>query len=98
MKFEEFWTRLHTLNDMSLETLSQKKEFHVTFDKKYGIVEIIPSTLKPRSITQEQFNTVWTISKHVTTPFKTTHYQDITRNSSYIVAMMKYLLNGEKIE
>lgn len=98
MKFDEFWSKLYTLDGITLETLSQKIKFKATFDNKYGTVEIIPSTNNPRSITREQFHKVWMISKDVTNQFKTIHYSNITRNSSYIIAIMKYLLNGKKIE
>lgn len=99
MKFEQFWSKLYSLDETTLQTLTQKKEFKSTFDKRYDVVEIIPSsTSLPRTITRDQFHKVWIVSKDVTKPFKTSHYGKITRNSSYIIAIMKYLLNGEKSE
>ena len=84
--------------ETELSTLSQKKPFLFRFDNYHQSVEIIPNSKDPRSIPKTQFQKVWMIAKNSTTPFSPSQYTTMTYHSSYIVAIMKYFLQNEKIE
>lgn len=106
MKFEKFWKLLmENDNEFSLQTLVQNKEFTIS---KYSENSQIPtnsvlfvtpsSTKNQRHIQKSEFLKVWEEAKQITNPFSPSNYTLSTRNSSYIVTLMRHFVGSEKIE
>jgi len=98
MKFDEFWSKLQKIDELSLETIKQKREFTATFERGHNLVKIIPPSGKPRPISRDQFSKIWNVAKNTVNPYRPSNYSDMTRNSSYAVVLIKYILRNEKIE
>jgi hypothetical protein len=97
MNFESFWKLIQKCNETELVTLYQKKPFSFKYDVSHNSVEIIPNSKSPRASEKIKFEKVWDIAKQSLSPFSVNQYSGITFNSSYIVAIMKYFLNDDKI-
>ena len=101
MKFIEFWTALckKTSGGFESQTLAQKHPFTATYSSP-KIVVTVGNTNGKRPLSFSEFYKVWVIAsklpKHEM--FIPNNYQDDTFHSSYIVSMMKTILNGEEIE
>ena len=101
MKFIEFWTALckKTSGGFESQTLAQKHPFTATYTSGKIIVKV-GNTKGERPLTFSEFYKVWVVAsklpKHEM--FIPNNYQDDTFHSSYIVSMMKTILNGEEIE
>ncbi len=98
MNFSNFWNVLKHSGKVKLETLTRKKEFTISYDSGHDVVLVIPSTTHPRSITRNEFEKVWSKARNVTNPYVPVNYHDITFQSSYVVAILKFFLKNEKIE
>ncbi len=101
MKFQTFWNNLKKdlLQKREFQTIKQKKSFSARYSQ--GFVEIFPkSTMYERDLYQKEFLRVWDQAKNYNRgeQFLNKHYQDITRHSSYILALMKYYLREDQIE
>lgn len=95
MEFEEFWehTKKYLLNEIDLETITHSK-FKTVFDSAAGVVVVIPgSTGLPRDINQGDFRNVFEKMKEIRRKhldvFRPVLYQRVTRNSSYILPIVK---------
>lgn len=101
MRFENFWLSLTkilaTKNDF--ETLKQEKVFIAKFSTDKVIVSPT-STQFERKIDKNQFLTVWNFAKKLPKyeQFKRGNYNKITRNGSYILALIKYILKDGDID
>ena len=100
MKFETFWNNLKKdLVQDEFQTLKQKKSFSARYSE--GLVEIFPkSTMHERDLSHKEFLRVWNQAKNFNRgeQFVNKNYHDITRNASYILALMKHYLGEEQIE
>ena len=102
MKFNEFWSALckKTSGGFESQTLAQKRPFIVTYSS--GKITVIPDykTKFPRDLSRKEFLKVWIKAAELSKQeaFIPNNYQDDTFHSSYIVSMMKTILNGEEIE
>ena len=100
MNFGDFWKKMtkDLTSSQELHTIVQRKPFDAVV--RDGIILITPSTFNERKITQEQFLLVWQMAK--TLPkgqqFVRQNYNQITMNGSYILALMRKYLDGEKIQ
>lgn len=99
MNFEDFWKKIQSVKDeIMLVTLSQKKPFSFSYNHYHDSVDIIPSSKDSRSSQKKNFRQVWDVAKTVRDPYSPSNYSDITFNSSYIVSIIKHLLNEGKLE
>ncbi len=100
MKFGDFWKSMisNLTNSQDLHTLVQRKPFETVF--RNGMILITPSSFIERKITQEQFLLVWQMAKTLPAgqQFVRQNYNQITRNGSYMLALMKKYLNDEFIQ
>ena len=101
MKFGTFWNNLKKdlVRYREFQTLKQRKEFSGRLSD--GVVKIYPeSTMSPRNISQEEFLRVWNQAKNYNQgeQFVRQNYNDITRNGSYILALMRHYLGEDQIE
>jgi len=73
--------------------------FEVAYDSSYDELVVIPSSTKmPRHITKKDFRKVWEkFVKVEGDPYRPGYYQRETRNASYILALVKDILE-EKTE
>ncbi len=95
MEFEEFWeqTKKYLSIEIDLETITRSK-FKTFFDSSAGVVVVIPeSTGLPRDINKGDFKNVFEKMKELrrrhTDVFRPVLYQRVTRNSSYILPIIK---------
>ena len=101
MKFDEFWSALckKTSGGFESQTLAQKRPFIATFSS--GKITVIPDykTKHPRDLSRKEFLKVWIkavkLPKHEI--FRRKNYND-SYHGSYIISMMKTILNGKEIE
>ena len=101
MKFDEFWIKVQsTKSKIELTTLVRGKPFSFSYQKYNDTVVFTPSykTKDPRSTNKKDLKEIWGLAKTVTTPFIALNYHKMTFNSSYVVSLMKHILNDEKIE
>jgi len=75
-------------------------EFEVAYDSSYDELLVIPSSTKmPRHITKTDFRKVWEkFVKVEGNPYRPGHYQRETRNASYILALVKDILEEKTKE
>jgi len=99
--FEALWsqTRDRYSNEVELKTISTQREFKVIYDGSYDEVVVTPLLTKmPRHITKTDFRRVWEkFVKVEVNPYRPGHYQRETRNASYILALIKDILE-ERVE
>lgn len=95
MDFEEFWenTKKFLVRGVELETISRAK-FKTNFDSAGGVIVVIPlSTNLPRDINKNDFKNVFKkmtdLRRRYDNVFRPALYQRITRNSSYILPIIK---------
>lgn len=97
MNIEKTWNEIiKWLSDEKIIGLPKGNKFKISFNKKKGLIQIIPlKTGIPRIITKkewrrfgEKFNQV---KSNGYDPLRPGHYSQITHNSSYIVALLKEL-------
>ena len=101
MNFEDFWKKIQsTSGEIELVTLSRKKPFSFSYNHSRDTIDIIPSykTKYPRASRKKDLKEIWDVAITVTNPFTPSNYLDITFNSSYIVSIMKYIINDENLE
>tara|TARA_B100001123_G_scaffold307574_1_gene343705 strand:- start:379 stop:699 length:321 start_codon:yes stop_codon:yes gene_type:complete len=106
MNFDEFWNAVKDFkHDLLLKTLDRELEFEVSQRSKKPIIPkndvlyITPMfTRKERSISISQFYHVWNEAKTEHRPFISGKYTQLTRNSSYIVSIMKFIVGDQKID
>ena len=106
MNFKKFWNTIKDINhDLSLKTLDRELEFEVSQNSqkpiipKNDVLYVIPkSTGKERSISKSEFFHVWEEAKTEARPFISGKYTQLTRNSSYIVSIMKFIVGDQKID
>ena len=102
MDFETLWSHLQERysNEVSLKTTSAGREFNAVYDRSYDLVAVMPlSTKMPRHITRRDFQNLWDkFMKIEGDPYRTAYYQRDTRNASYILAMIKDVLEQEKVQ
>jgi len=99
MNFEDFWKKIQsTSGEIELVTLSQKKPFSFCYNHSRDTIDITPGSKDPRSSSRKYLKEIWDVAKTVTNPYRPSNYGDITFNSSYIVSIMKYIINDEKLE
>jgi len=101
MKFEKFWKMLTSKLSSSKEltTIKQKKNFKAKFSG--GIIYITPhSTETERPSNRKEFLRVWNFAKKLAKheQYKRGNYNEVTRNGSYILALMKHILGESDIE
>ncbi len=95
MQFDEFWenTKKFLAQGVELETISRAK-FKAQFDTSGGVVLVIPeSTNLPRDVNKKDFKNVYEkmreLRRRYDDIFRPALYQRITRNSSYILPIIK---------
>lgn len=106
MNFDEFWNTVKDFkHDLLLKTLDKELEFEVSQNSqkpiipKNDILYVIPkSTGKERSISKSEFFRIWEEAKTEARPFIPGKYTQLTRNSSYIVSIMKFIVGDQKID
>ena len=101
MNFSLFWRNI--INELSEERNFQTLKFQKPFTAKYvdSKIRVFPeSTMHPRNISQEEFLQVWNQARHYNPreQFVRSNYNNITRNGSYILSIMRNFLNGNQIE
>ena len=100
MNFGNFWKTITSdlTNSQDMHTIVQRKPFDAVF--RHGIILITPSSFIERKISQEQFLQVWQMAKTLPAgqQFVRQNYNQITRNGSYMLALMKKYLNDEFIQ
>lgn len=100
--FETLWARIRDRysNETGLETISTRREFKAMYDSSYDVVVVTPlSTKMPRHITKRDFRNLWEkLAKIERNPYRPGYYQRETRNASYILALIKNVLEEENIE
>ena len=101
MKFDEFWAALckKTSGGFESQTLAQKHPFTATYAFP-KIMVTVGNTKGERPLSNNEFHKVWIKAAELSKQeiFIPNNYQDDTFHSSYIVSMMKTILNGEEIE
>ena len=101
MKFNEFWNALckKTSGGFETQTLALKRPFIATYSSGKIIVKPDYKTKEPRPLSREEFHKVWIIAaklpKHEV--FRRKNYND-SYHGSYVISMMKTILNGEEID
>ena len=95
MEFDEFWesTKKFLANGVEVETISRAK-FKAQFDTAGGVIVVVPvSTNLPRDVNKNDFKKVYEKMKELRRRyddiFRPALYQRITRNSSYILPIIK---------
>ena len=101
MKFNEFWSTLckKTSGGFEFHTLTRGYSFTATYSS--GEIIVKPGTTKSeRSLSNNEFYKVWIKAAELPKQeiFIPNNYQDDTFHSSYIVSMMKTILNGGEID
>ena len=101
MKFNEFWTALckKTSGGFESQTLAQKRPFIAIYSSGKIIVKPDYKTKEPRPLSSEEFHKVWIIAAKLPKYeiFKRKNYND-SYHGSYIISMMKTILDEEEIE
>jgi len=99
MNFEDFWKKIQsTSGEIELVTLFRKKPFSFCYNHSRNTIDITPNSKKPRATDRKILMPIWDVAKTVTNPYSPGNYTKITFNSSYIVSIMKYIINDEKLE
>ena len=101
MKFDEFWGTLckKTSGGFKSQTIARRLPFTATYSS--GKITVIPDykTKDPRDLSRKEFLKVWIkavkLPKHEI--FRRKNYND-SYHGSYIISMMKTILNGKEIE
>ena len=100
MKFNEFWSALckKTSGGFEFHTLVRGYPFTATYSS--GKIIVKPGTTKyERPLSNNEFHKVWIIAaklpKHEV--FRRKNYND-SYHGSYVISMMKTILNGEEID
>ena len=100
MKFNEFWNALckKTSGGFETQTLALKRPFIATYSS--GKIIVKPGTTKyERPLSNNEFHKVWIIAaklpKHEV--FRRKNYND-SYHGSYVISMMKTILNGGEID
>ena len=99
MKFDEFWDALckKTSGGFESQTIARRLPFTATYSS--GKITIIPASKCPRDLSRKEFLKVWIkavkLPKHEI--FRRKNYND-SYHGSYIISMMKTILNGKEIE
>ena len=100
MKFNEFWSALckKTSRGFKFHTLARGYPFTATYSS--GNIIVKPDTTKyERPLSNNEFHKVWIkaakLPKHEI--FRRKNYND-SYHGSYIISMMKTILNGKEIE
>ena len=100
MKFNEFWSALckKTSGGFEFHTLARGYPFTATYSS--GKIIVKPGTTKyERPLSNNEFYKVWIkaaeLPKHEV--FKRKNYSD-SYHGSYVISMMKTILNGEEVE
>ena len=95
MEFDEFWenTKKVLAKDIELETISKTK-FKTVFDSTGGVIVVTPSsTNMPRDVNKSDFKKVYLRMRELKRKYDDIYrpalYQRITRNSSYILPIIK---------
>jgi hypothetical protein len=95
MDFDEFWENTKKLlaQDFELETISKTK-FKTGFDSTGGVIVVTPSsTNMPRDVSKGDFKKVYLrmheLKRKYEDIYRPALYQRITRNSSYILPIIK---------
>jgi hypothetical protein len=95
MHFDEFWenTKKFLTKGVELETITRAK-FKTNFDSAGGVIVVIPvSTNLPRDINRSDFKNVYEkmreLRRRYEDIFRPALYQRITRNSSYILPIIR---------
>ena len=101
MKFNEFWSALcnKTSGGFEFQTLARGYPFTATYSS--GKIIVKPGTTKyERLLSNNEFYKVWIKAAELPKQeiFIPNNYQDDTFHSSYIVSMMKTILNGGEID
>jgi len=101
MKFETFWTRIIKLTTTSNRflTIRRKKIFRAKYSG--GLIVVTPTSSEyDRNVVKKQFFDVWNRAKKLPKheQFKRVNYNDLNRNGTYILAMIKYVLGEGDIE
>jgi len=98
MKFEEFWNQLSKLlsEKHDFETMDQSKKF----DARNAIQAVVvtpESSGAKRVIKHEEFVTVWRLARSLSKDqfLKPVNYTKDTQNASYIVTLMKTVLESD---
>ncbi|MBC8501662.1 MAG: hypothetical protein H8D35_00860 [Nitrosopumilus sp.] len=101
MKFQAFWQQLtkETSSGKKYLTISRKKPFTATYHD--GNIVIKPSKIPvfERPITQNEFRKVWNKASKLSVGerFVGKNYHDDTFHASYIIALMKSIVNDGDI-
>ncbi|MGY5144412.1 MAG: hypothetical protein ACW9XH_08020 [Candidatus Nitrosopumilus sp. bin_32a] len=95
IKFEEFWSQLSKLllERHDFETIDQNKKFEAR--NSIQAIAITPeSSGEKRTVKHEEFVSVWRLARTLPKDqfLKPSNYTNVTRNSSYIVTLMKIIL------
>ena len=101
MKFNEFWVLITRLVRLDLETPTRRKRFNVFYDLEHDLVRInILERSGTRDIRRSEFQKIWDLARKSVNPFDASQYRKATNvfSISYIVPIMKNILNGEQIE
>ncbi len=97
MKFEDFWNQLSgiLLEKHNFETIDQGKKFEANNSIKAVVVTPESSGVK-RTVKYEEFVTVWRLARSLPKDqfLKPSSYTNDTQNSSYIVTLLKTVLES----
>jgi len=95
MEFNEFWEKVknYLTQGIELETIT-KSGFKANFDRDAGVIVVTPkSTMLPRDINKGDFRNVYNKMKDLSRKqldiYRPALYQRLTRNSSYILPIIK---------
>ena len=95
---------IETSGGCEFQTIVQKKVFEATYDNNLIIIQ--PKTVgvngqirDPRPLTKNEFHKVWKIAEKLSKQevFRRKNYQE-SFHGSYILAMIKTILDGKEIE
>ena len=100
MKFNEFWSALckKTSGGFEFQTLARGYPFTATYSS--GKIIVKPGTTKyERPLSNNEFYKVWIKAAKLPKQeiFRRKNYND-SYHGSYIISMMKTILNGKEIE
>ena len=103
MNYETFWREMiidiTTDKEFHILPESYQKMFHAIYSE--GFLKIFPeSIMQERKISQAEFIKIWKQAKKMPRgeQFVRVNYNQTTRNSSYILALIRHYLGGEQIE
>jgi hypothetical protein len=99
LKFESFWKQLSKLllEKHDFETIDQNRKFEAK-NAIQAIVVTPESTGNKRVIKYDEFVKIWRLAKKLPKEqfLKPSSYTNDTQNSSYIVTLMKTVLESDK--